>query len=172
MLTQMLKRTVPMGINIEELAKTHYDAVWRFCYRRVGPNLASDAAQETFETAIKRASSFRNLSDPKTWLFGIAVNVCRNLLKKNPSSVSLSWIENLQSADPTNTSLLRHDLLTAIQKLSPEHREVIILHELEEFTYTEIAALLNIPDGTVKSRLFHAFQHLRRYLNAEEAAKS
>jgi len=59
-------------------------------------------------------------------------------------------------------------LSQAMQKLSDEHREIVILHELDGLTYEEAAEVLQIPVGTVKSRLHHAFQQLRRSLYGSE----
>ncbi|MCC7102976.1 MAG: RNA polymerase sigma factor [Fimbriimonadaceae bacterium] len=167
MLTQMLRRSTAVHLDVETLAETHYDAVWRFCFRRVGRELAADATQETFLTALRRASSFRGDSDAKTWLFGIALNTCRSLSRKQTRDLPLDEILELQAQSGTpNLSAMR--LTQALKKVSPEHQEVVILHELDGFSYLEIAQMIEIPEGTVKSRLHHAFLALRRHLNSEE----
>ena len=61
----------------------YYDAVWSFCNRRVGPELASDATQETFTTAWQKMNAYRTEVAPKTWLFGIAIRHCANLQRKH-----------------------------------------------------------------------------------------
>ena len=72
----------------------------------------------------------------------------------------------------SETSIVdRHALSEALGKLSNEHREVVVLHELEGLTYEEAAHVLQIPVGTVKSRLHHAFQQMRRTLFQTEEAK-
>jgi RNA polymerase sigma-70 factor (ECF subfamily) len=64
----------------------------------------------------------------------------------------------------------REALRIALARLSPEHREVVLLHEVDGFTYDEIAEIAGIPVGTVKSRLYHAFLNLRQTLAPSEVA--
>ena len=61
-------------------------------------------------------------------------------------------------------------LTQALKKISPEHQEVVILHEMDGFSYLEISQMLEIPEGTVKSRLHHAFLNLRKHLTPSEDA--
>ncbi len=167
MLTQMLKRTQTVRLDIEQLAEAHYDAIWRFCFRRVGQSLAADATQETFLTALKRASSFRGDSDAKTWLFGIALNVCRSAARKVKHDLPLDEIVELQSRDG-QPSLNSIRLADALKKLTPEHREAVILHELDGLTYAEIGHIVGVPEGTIKSRMHHAMHALRTHLSPNE----
>lgn len=169
MLTQMLRRSTAVHLDVETLAEAHYDAIWRFCFRRVGRDLAADATQETFLTALKRASSFRGDSDAKTWLFGIALNTCRSLGRKEKRDLPLDEIVELQ-AQSGSPDLSAMRLTQALKKISPEHQEVVILHEMDGFSYLEISQMLEIPEGTVKSRLHHAFLNLRKHLTPNEDA--
>jgi RNA polymerase sigma-70 factor (ECF subfamily) len=150
----------------EALAKIvaeHYASVYRFCARRLGPEAASDAAQETFVIAQKAIRTFDGRSSLGTFLFGIAHNVCRNAARKRKCEVTYDMAFTDPATDSPEGSLVdREALRTALRKLSHEHREVIVLHELEEMTYDEVAQVLGVPPGTVKSRLYHAFLHLRR----------
>jgi RNA polymerase sigma-70 factor (ECF subfamily) len=125
--------------------------------------LAKDAAQETFITAQKRLKRFEHRSTISTWLFGIANNHCRNLARKKRFEFQFSGIWQV----PANSESGLIDLTVlrqAILKLSVEHREAIVMHEIEGLTYEEIAEILNVPAGTIKSRLHHAFENLRRSL--------
>ena len=72
--------------------------------------------------------------------------------------------ETSQESELINREILRQ----AMSKLSDEHREVVTLHEIDGFTYEEIAQITNIPVGTVKSRLFHAFTNLRKAIYTPE----
>ena len=161
-------------LNMARIAREHYDAVYRFCARRVGTDRAADVAQETFLTAQKVLHKFRGDSSITTWLFGIALNECRRAYRKVRPEVSLL---DLDGAGSQPTSLQdevvdRHALNQALSRLSPDHREVVILHEVEGMTYEEAAVVLGVPVGTVKSRLHHAFLQLRRQLMpVEEAAR-
>jgi RNA polymerase sigma-70 factor (ECF subfamily) len=147
----------------------HYPAVYRFCARRIGPELAQDAAQETFLIAQRAIRRFDGRSKLSTWLFGIAHNACRNLARKRRIEMTYeqAWSTEPGSGSPEGTLIDREALRKAMGKLTPEHREAVVLHELEELTYEEAASVLGVPVGTVKSRLFHAFAHLRRLLTAE-----
>ncbi len=146
------------------LVDVHYDAVYRFCARRIGPDSAADAAQETFLTAQNTIKRYRGEAAFRTWLLGIAHNHCRHASRKRRVE-SWDWtMENESAHNPEGSLVDRQALRTAMQALSPEHREVVLLHEVEGLTYEEAAQVLGIPVGTVKSRLHHAFQGLRRTL--------
>ncbi len=164
-----------------KLVDDHYDAVYRFCARRIGPEPAQDAAQETFLTAQKRLRSFQGNSSLATWLFGIAHNHCRNIARKRKMEAIGDWRfvtgevdssggnpcpEHHESGvtDHERTIIDRQLLREALETLSPDHREVVLLHEVEGLTYQEAAEVLGVPEGTVKSRLHHAFLNLRRAL--------
>lgn len=164
----------------------HYDAVFRFCARRIGVDLAEDAAQETFITAQKKLKSFQGASSLSTWLFGIAHNHCRNLARKRKTEMLGAWvaIETLEAgADPSlngaadwprdgqpleSQIIDREALRMALSSLSSDHREVVVLHEVEGLTYEEAAEVIGVPVGTVKSRLHHAFLKLREALCLRE----
>lgn len=148
---------------ISSLVKEHYASVYRFCARRLGEELAKDAAQETFITMQKSLRKFERKSAFETWLFGIANNSCRNIARKRkaePYSIE-NWMDVPGPSEHKATED-RATLRGALIKLSDEHREVVLMHEVEEMTYSEIAEILGIPVGTVKSRLYHAFVALRR----------
>ncbi len=161
------------NLDIEQIVRAHYDDVWRFCARRVGYDLAADAAQDTFITAHQRLASFQSRSTVKTWLLGIALNQCRNSRRKQASQVAEPWLEEGfqgSSPSPESSVLDRVELRKALQKLTPEHREVVLVHEVDGLTYQEAAELLGIPVGTVKSRLHHAFLQLRAALQPHQEA--
>jgi RNA polymerase sigma-70 factor (ECF subfamily) len=148
-----------------EVVRAHYDDVWRFCARQLGDELASDAAQETFVTAQQRARTFQGRSALRTWLFGIALNHCRNLRRKGRSHASVDWLDGEPAPHRTEDEAIdRERLRAALRTLSQDHRDVVLLHEIEGLDYAEIGALLRVPAGTVKSRLHHAFRNLRHAL--------
>ncbi len=163
----------PRSANAEvaQLVEKHYDELWRFCARWVGREDDGDITQETFMTAQKTWHRFEGRSTPKTWLFGIGQNLCR---AHNRSRKRECFSEDLVLEEQTDRDPNLIDKITleaAMGKLSHEHREVVVLHELHGFVYTEIAELLGIPEGTVKSRLHHAFAHLRRQLGVQEETR-
>ncbi len=154
-------------LDMEEIASLHYETVYRFCVQRVGEDVGADAAQETFLTAQKVAHKFRGDSAIRTWLLGVANNECRRLARiRNVQPLMLDPEYDVASniaveSEVVNREALRH----ALAKLSDEHREVVLMHEIDDLTYTEIAQVLGIPEGTVKSRLHHAFLSLKRNLD-------
>jgi RNA polymerase sigma-70 factor, ECF subfamily len=151
------------ALDITKLARQHYDQVFRFCSVRVGYHQAGDAAQETFLTAQKSLARFRGESQPLTWLIGIALNECRRI---NRSLKREEQLPEFRTGDSNEATLVDREILRkALLGLSDEHREVVVLHEIDGFTYEEIANILGIPSGTVKSRLFHAFQNLRKTIS-------
>lgn len=152
--------------DIGAIAREHYDTVYRFCARRVGIDAAADTAQETFLTAQRALANFRGASSLSTWLLGIANNECRRMARKRrcePPTIEL--IEAGSAEHHEETIINRHALQQALAKLSAEHREVVLLHEVEGLSYEEAALVLGIPVGTVKSRLHHAFANLRKSLS-------
>lgn len=145
-----------------ELVSRHYAEVFRFCAKFLGIDEAEDATQETFTIASTRIRKFRGESHVRTWLFGIALNMCRTVIRKQANLLPLqAW----QHTEDIQEGLIKAEAIrNAMKKLDLSHREVVILHELEGLTYAECAAIIGVPEGTVKSRLFHAFQKLREYL--------
>jgi RNA polymerase sigma-70 factor (ECF subfamily) len=145
-----------------ELVNRHYAEVFRFCAKFLKIDEAEDATQETFTVASTRIRKFRGESHVRTWLFGIALNRCRAIIRKKTNSMPL---EAWQHTKDIQEGLIAAEAIrNAMNKLDLSHREVVILHEIEGRTYTECADVIGIPEGTVKSRLFHAFQKLREYL--------
>lgn len=152
------------ALEIAELARQYYDSVYRFCARRIGPDCAADAAQDTFLTAQKALRNFRGESSIKTWLLGIAHNECRRICRSRRIEPATVPLIEVASMDQTETLINRRALQDALAKLSDEHRDVVVLHEIEGLSYEEISVIVGIPEGTVKSRLHHAFLNLRRSL--------
>jgi RNA polymerase sigma-70 factor (ECF subfamily) len=148
-----------------QVVAEHYAAVYRFCARRIGGELAKDAAQETFLTAQRTLKRYDGRSTVLTFLLGIAHNHCRNMARKNRMEISYEEVwEKPDGANAAQTVVDRETLRGALLGLSQEHREVIVMHELEGLRYEEIATVLRVPLGTVKSRLHNAFIALRTKL--------
>ena len=147
------------------LVTENYAEVTRFCCRRLGDDLGRDAAQETFLRLSRALQGYNGSSTFKTWLLGIALNQCRNLSRKHYREVlSMDHWHSEPSSNNEGQLLDRQSLTQALQALSQEHREVVLLHEVDGLKYSEIAEVLGVPVGTVKSRLHHAFRQLRTLL--------
>ena len=152
---------------MDRVVRDHYDAVYRFCARRIGVSRAADVAQETFLTAQRALGRFRGDSSLRTWLLGIALNECRRSIRRygnDPLPLEVDLV--CANADDEKAFVDRQALSAALARLSEDHRDVVLLHELQGLTYEEVANVLNVPVGTVKSRLHHAFLNLRRDLGA------
>ncbi len=150
---------------LAELVREHYAEVFRFIARRVGTDLAEDAAQETFVTVQHQIKRLREPAKFRTWLLSIAHNHARNAARKAKRETPMDLWTAAPSAE--GATLDREVLRSALQALSEEHRQVVVMHELEGLRYAEIAEVLGIPEGTVKSRLHHAFVQLRARLTGE-----
>lgn len=157
------RRSNGADARINVWVREHYGDVFRFSARRIGEDKAEDATQETFVIAHQTIARYDGAASPRTWLFGIANNVCRNLARRYRRELLVAdtvLLERSEEPQAFDAVMLKQ----AMARLSEEHREVVVLHEIEGLRYAEIAAILEIPEGTVKSRLHHAFLKLRENL--------
>lgn len=148
------------------LLRRHEDRVFAVCLRIMGNRTAAlDATQETFLTLYRKASQYRATAAVGTWLYRISVNTCYDLLRKERRRPSEAMPHYLDPADPRGedpyTSVeLRPSVEAALATLTPDFRAVVILSDLEGMSLPEVAEALEIPVGTVKSRLFRARRQL------------
>ena len=133
---------------------------------------AEDLTQEIFVALYRSMASYRGDSSLATWSYRIALNHClKAAAKTRPATVPFDDARETPEppalgpdAHAARRELSGH-LHAALDTLSPDHRTVVVLHELHEMTYAECAAVLNVPVGTVKSRLSTAFRRLRSSLS-------
>jgi RNA polymerase sigma-70 factor (ECF subfamily) len=154
-----------------DLLVTKYrDRVFRFILKGDGTGSAEDLTQETFLEAYKNLKKFQGRSKFSTWLFGIALNLSRNHYNRSPENqfqtLSMEYFTNLPSNDESLPKILEDkkymfDLKRQIDALDDPLREVLFLCSIEGLPYAEVAELLQIPEGTVKSRLYTARKTLR-----------
>ncbi len=159
-----------------ELVCRHQKGVIGVVYRMCGdPRLAEDAAQEAFMRVWQNLNKYDPQHAFRSWLYRIAANAALDALRRERPSVE---IDDLPLADPRPTpeQAAESDQRTArvrqaVARLSEPLRWVLVLREYEQLSYQEIAAALDIPLGTVMSRLNTARIQLRRELNSilEEA---
>jgi RNA polymerase sigma-70 factor (ECF subfamily) len=155
----------------EQLVRERMDAVYRLTHAIVlDPADAADATQETFVAAWRQIPSLRDPARFDAWLERIAVNAARMTLRSRRRRrvrevAASSAVETLaeRTADMPDASLLTN----ALHQLSPDQRTLLALHHLEGRSVAELAELLEIPVGTVKSRLFTARRALDEALAAE-----
>ena len=127
---------------------------------------ADDLVQDTLERAWTRIGQWRPGSDLRAWLFGIMHNLRVDQLRRaDPAVRPLEEADYEFPVPPAqNDGLELQDLEAALGRLPEEQREILLLVALEEMSYGEISALLDIPIGTVMSRLARGRERLRRIL--------
>jgi RNA polymerase sigma factor (sigma-70 family) len=134
-------------------------------------DLAEDVLQEVMVVVWQKAHTFRGTARAASWIFGIAHNQALKALRRQPgvTFVELEAAADLQSEGPLpEAELLRQatsqEIAKALAHLTPEHREVLVLAFFYDFPGKEIAAIVDIPLGTVKSRLSYARRALKTAL--------
>ncbi|WP_236587951.1 sigma-70 family RNA polymerase sigma factor [Marivirga aurantiaca] len=158
----------------------HIDAMYNFAYRlTLDEDDAKDLVQETYLKAFRFIKSFEEGTNAKAWLFRILKNSFINNYRKTskqPNKVDYQEVEsyyNSESVDEKITTDLRvetvqhmigDEITNALNSLDIDFRTVIILCDLEGFTYEEMAKILDIPIGTVRSRLHRARNLLKEKL--------
>jgi RNA polymerase sigma-70 factor (ECF subfamily) len=162
----------------EDLVKTHTRRVYAICLRFLGrENEAQDLTQDVFLRVFRTLGSFRaGEGSFCVWLARLTRNLLidhyrRTKLDRATDSIEdqLPILEERSSLESRTDGLVAgreasEFLQAALQKLSPELREAVILRDLEEMEYREIARVLNVPEGTVKSRLNRGRAELARVL--------
>jgi RNA polymerase sigma-70 factor, ECF subfamily len=156
-----------------ELVGLHYQSVVRVVYRLCSdPQIAQDAAQEAFIRAWVKLPNFQPQAPFSHWLFRIAVNTALDILRKKPEENIENYEEMITVAETNpgpEASYLQKEqknfLKTAIGTLPEAARTVLVLREYAEMSYGEIASVLDIPIGTVMSRLNYARTRLRVILH-------
>lgn len=159
-----------------ELVRLHAQGVLNVIHRMCGDvQLAEDAAQETFIRAWQNLSSYRPQTSLRNWLYRIAVNVGTDMLRKE-KRILPDAIEDLHLTDgrPGLESLVSQQERTAlvqeaILSLPDASRAVLVLREYEGLSYQEISSTLDIPVGTVMSRLSYARNLLKAKLEPQLA---
>jgi RNA polymerase sigma factor (sigma-70 family) len=143
----------------------HFDAVHGYARRRLGRSLAEEIASETFIRAFDRRASFdRSREDARPWLFGIAANLMRRHWRTERRR--LNALGRLESIGPDETAAEeRADLIAALDALPAKEREALLLFALADLTYEEIAEALDVPIGTIRSRLSRARDRIRKRLD-------
>jgi RNA polymerase sigma-70 factor (ECF subfamily) len=143
---------------IEHLYHAHGPALLRYLQRNFGRCAAAeDLLQETFVQALRRQDRLSVADSPRAWLFGIARHVGLTALRRNRPTESLEVMSPKLAEPNPELATMRE----AISLLPPAMREPLELRLRENLSYEEIAAMLEIPIGTVRSRLHTAMQKLR-----------
>ena len=164
----------------EQLVLTHQNQIYRLCFRMVGnAEDAADMVQEAFLKAWRNLDRFQGDAAFSTWLYRLASNCCLDFLrsqKRRPTVSMTSEDEEGEeqtvevadnSATPEETLLQKEEqreIAQAMASLDEEQRQILTLRVVNDLSYTEIAELLTIKEGTVKSRIARARENLRKKL--------
>jgi RNA polymerase sigma-70 factor (ECF subfamily) len=147
-----------------ELYDRYADRVFRYAFTLLrDQHLAEEAAQETMIAVWKSAGRFEGRSKVSTWIFGIARNKAFDLVRREKRGDRTPDL-SLVSPDPAPALLRERQVAGAMAELPEPQREVVFLTFYEGLSYGEIAGILKIPEGTVKSRMFHAKKKLAEVL--------
>ncbi|GAA3291976.1 RNA polymerase sigma factor [Dactylosporangium vinaceum] len=156
--------------------------VYHACYRRLVVQLyafttdlneAHDAVQEAFARAVARPRGFTGIDNPEAWLRTVALNVVRRRWRRRRVLDRLLLRERpLQEHCDTPDLDTRTDLTEALDAIPRSYREVIVLHYYADLSVDEIAVALNVPSGTVKSRLSRGRTALAARLRGYEVARA
>jgi RNA polymerase sigma-70 factor (ECF subfamily) len=145
----------------EQLYLNHGARLKSIAYRIVGNKQdAEDAVQETFVKVYRAIDGFAERSSIATWLCRVLINVCYDVTRKRKHEPELA----LEPCGPRNQLPLRVALDDALRRVNPRQRMVFMLFEVEGLKHSEIAAILEIPEGTSKAWLFEAKKELKRLL--------
>ena len=167
------------------LVRRHQERLFNTVIRLVGnAEDAHDVVQEAFLNAYQSLDGFKGDSLFFTWLYRIAVNTAISLRRKQRVSISIDASRNgehrIDPLDPSEQNRPGHALeeaeqerriKTALSRLSPEHRAVLVMKDMEGQKYEVMAEILRVPIGTIRSRLHRARLELRQLLEKDEAAE-
>ncbi|MBS1761939.1 MAG: RNA polymerase sigma factor [Bacteroidetes bacterium] len=158
--------------SFEEIYSRYSQKIFSFFYRMLWKDkqLAEDCTQELFLKLIKHSSTFDETKSFSTWLYSIANNMCKNEYRKAEVRKRNSILNAETIAKPENPDWKRFKgaLLDYVNKLSDEKKSLYILRFQENLPLSEIGEILNIPEGTVKSRIFYLLKELKIQLKPYE----
>lgn len=155
-------------IDIAELVAQHHAAVYRYAYRLTGAAAdAEDLTQQVFLIAQQKVNQLREPAAARSWLFAILRRVFGKTARKNPpflaQGLSLN-LENIPEQAPAEALVDSEQLQKALDALPPNFRLVLVMFFFEDCSYRQIAEQLDVPIGTVMSRLARAKARLKAVL--------
>jgi len=166
----------------DEIVRRYATKMVNLAYQITGDrDLAEDIGQETFLRAYRSAARYRQISKFSTWLYTIAINLCRNELRRKKTKIfSIEGMAEREDDDKLRIDIaderMKPDLdlerkeirvlvRTAVAKLPPKFRTALVLRDIQGLTYEEIGGILNLAEGTVKSRINRARLKVREILS-------
>lgn len=161
------------GILVQRYQDRLFNTLLRFTGSR---HDASDLVQDAFVQALTKLSSFRGDSQFYTWLYRIAMNLSLSQRRRKRPVASVDAAKEQVGEEPIDevagpeTDLLRQERAQMVQhallRLGEEHRQILVLREMESLSYDQIGEILSVPVGTVRSRLFRARMQLKEHLQS------
>ena len=160
----------------EILVRRYQNMLYNICFRFMTDRQdAFDCAQDSFIRAYENIRTFRHLSSFKTWLYRIAVNVCKNRLRscQYRTRKKTVYIEDktIDIEDCSNCPAQQYErerrqkiVQSAIDRLPFDQKQMIVLRDIEQLSYEEIEKITGFPSGTVKSKLSRAREKLKELL--------
>jgi len=156
---------------LETLYELYSEKIFRTCFRILGDRAAAeDQTQEVFLRVFEQIQRFAGRSRFSTWLYRLTVNLTLNRLRSRKrrllKMLGMDFLEGKPAIEPApDRQVLRKEQADTVHEmlsgLSVEHRTVLVLREIEELSYSEISEVLEIPQGTVMSRLHRARRELK-----------
>ena len=165
----------------ETLIQSHQKKVYNIALRMTkNPEDAQELSQDAFVRAFIAIKKFRGDSSFATWLYRITMNVCTDFLRKRNKASVISIEQSVYESQQTmqladnepgpdeisEKNQLKKLVKEAMDLLPPEHREVLILRDLLDMTYKDIANTLSINEGTIKSRINRARENLKKVITS------
>jgi RNA polymerase sigma-70 factor (ECF subfamily) len=171
--------------SFEEFIKAYQRDIYNIALRFLNNEQdALDVTQEIFIKVLKKIDSFQGNSKLSTWLYRITINTCKDYIKKHYKHNNIYIDKGIDGeegeifyqlpSEQGEPSLVLEDklkkevLYKSIEILEPDYKEVIILRYINQLSYGEIGEILNIPEGTVKSRLYRGRLNLAKLLKERE----
>lgn len=160
----------------ETIIHRYHAPLYYFLERRLrDENRAEDFVQETFIKLIRQLKKGNPPEKVKSWLFQVAINLCRDYWRSagyRSESYHLEQVPERPDQGPSVVTIFerletRKEILSALQDLSEIQKEIVLLRFYQELKYQEIADVLDMPIGTVKSTLFHALRKLKSKIKPE-----
>ncbi len=157
----------------EQLFRCYAPRIFRFAIGYLNdPSQAEEVVQETMIAVWKSAKNFKEQSQVSSWVLGIARNKALDQARarQRDSEFLREKLDQRTSPRATPEQIAQREtqierVRTALEKLSPEHREVLMLAFYNDLSYSEIAQILGCPEGTVKSRVYYAKEQLKKILS-------
>ena len=159
------------------LVDRHQRRVYNLALRMLGREEdAKDATQDAFLNALRKLSSFRGQAAFTTWMHRVTLNTCYDILRRRKREPLLDEpaedVPSRATPDPAGAVADAVDVRRALLLVPEEFRAVLVLHDVQDLAYEDIAEILGIPVGTVKSRLHRGRLALARLLPGEPTGRS